>query len=302
MHLFIEKVSVDSLEQTIEKFYEFIFGPLMSALQNFYLYQKADDTCMIESCPNMAVLLSTFFGSFFRSLPTQLLRIQFLEKFTGSICNYTWNATCLLFISKTFYDLDPDLTTNLSSSIIKNFHKIIKSSISTQEVFIRSATQTFMTKSLIKHLKPKDITSKSLKDFIDFIGMLSARECLAYRNSTWISIVGWLNDALMSNYELISPLLHQEFTNFIEEPNSDDFTNISESSKLAKLIMLFCDTSKESTYKKTIESLTDRLVCCNKYVYSSSEKVEKCLLIFNSMIGYLKSKILPLILPKFLKT
>jgi hypothetical protein len=291
IHLLIEKVSVDNLDQTIEKFYEFIFGSFMLTLQKFFLYQKADDTSLIESCPNIAILLSKFFGSFVKSLPTQILKTEFLEKFTGSICNYTWNATCLLFLSKVFYDLDGSLTDNLSSNIIKNFHKIIKNSISTQEVFLRSATQTFMTKALIKHLKPKDLTANSFKDFIDFIGMLSSRECLAYKNSTWTLIVEWLQEALNSNFELISPYLFQEFTNFIEETSSNDFTILNESSKLAKFIILFCDTNKESTYKKTIEALTDRLLCCNKYVYSSSEKVEKCLLIFNSMIGYLRSKI-----------
>ncbi len=290
IHL-IEQVSVDNLDNTIEKFNDFIFGPFILTLQKFYLYQKAEDTCLLEGCPKIAILLSNFFTDFLKSLPTQALRIAFLEKFTDYIHNYTWNATCLLFISRTFYGIDSNLTNNLSPSIIRNFHKIIKCSISTQEIFIRSATQTFMTKSLIKHISPKELTTKSVKDFFDFIGMLSTKECLAYKNSTWNATVDWLEQALNSgSKELVQPLLLQEFNNFIDDSNTNEFTYTNESEKLAKFILLFCDTSKEETYKKTLEALTDRLLNCNKYVYSNSEKVEKCLMIFSSMIGYLKSE------------
>jgi hypothetical protein len=149
-----------------------------------------------------------------------------------------------------------------------------------------------MTKSLIKHISPKELTTKSVKDFFDFIGMLSTKECLAYKNSTWNATVDWLEQALNSgSKELVQPLLLQEFNNFIDDSNTNEFTYTNESEKLAKFILLFCDTSKEDTYKKTLEALTDRLLNCNKYVYSNSEKVEKCLMIFSSMIGYLKSKL-----------
>ena len=292
LHRLIQQISVDNLDNILEKFNDFIFGSLILTLQKFYLYQKAEDMCLLDNCPKTAVILSNFFNEFLKSLPTQTLRIEFLEKFTDSINNYTWNATCLLFISRVFYDIDSNLTNNLSPNIIKNFHKIIKCSISTQEIFIRSATQTFMIKSLIKHINPKELNARSVKDFFDFIGMLSSRECLAYKNTTWNAIVDWLDKAITSDSkELVLPFLFQEFNNFLEDSNTNEFTYSNESAKIAKLILLFCDTSKETTYKKTLEALTDRLLNCNKYVYSSSEKVEKCLLIFNSLIDYLKSKL-----------
>ena len=62
LHFVIESVSVDKLEYTIDAFYKFIFNSLIIVLQKFYLYQKAEDTCMIECCPKIAVLFSKFFG------------------------------------------------------------------------------------------------------------------------------------------------------------------------------------------------------------------------------------------------
>ena len=246
--------------------------------------------CLIESCPKTAVLLSTFFNGFLNSLPTQILRIEFLEKFTESINNFSWNATCLLFISRVFYCIDSSLTNNLSPNLIKNFHKIIKCSISTQEIFIRSATQTFITKALIKHINPKELTAKLVKDFFDFIGMLSTKECLAYKTTTWNALVDWLEQAMNSeSKDLVQPILLQEFNTFLEDSNTNEFTHTNEPVKIAKLILLFCDTNSEKAYKITLEALTDRLNNCNKYVYSSSEKVEKCLMIFSSLIDYLKS-------------
>ncbi len=292
LYILIQQVSVENLENTLDKFNDFILGSLLLTLQKFFLYQKAEDMCLIESCPKTAVLLSNFFNGFLNSLPTQILRIEFLEKFTEFINKFSWNATCLLFISRVFYCIDSSLTNNLSPNIIKNFHKIIKCSISTQEIFIRSATQTFITKALIKHINPKELTAKFVKDFFDFIGMLSTKECLAYKTTTWNSIVDWLEQAINSeSKDLVQPLLFQEFNTFLEDSNTNEFTHTNESVKIAKLILLFCDTNSEKAYKITLESLTDRLINCNKYVYSSSEKVEKCLMIFSSLIDYLKSNL-----------
>lgn len=60
------------------------------------------------------------------------------------------------------------------------------------------------------------------------------------------------------------------------------------SNKLAKLILILLDTNDETVYKATLESLIDRLMSCNKYLYMSMQAVEKCLFIVSSMIKYLR--------------
>ena len=77
----------------------------------------------------------------------------------------------------------------------------------------------------------------------------------------------------------MQPLLFQEFNNFIDDSNTNEFTYTNESEKLAKFILLFCDTSKEDSFKKTLEALTDRLLNwdlgeCHTKMYEHHMKVD----------------------------
>lgn len=79
---------------------------------------------------------------------------------------------------------------------------------------------------------------------------------------------------------------------FINEENSSDYTNKTMSRKIAKLLLILSDTQLKEVYEKMIGMITEKLVNCNKYVYGSAEKVEKCLMIFNRMLSYVTSKLI----------
>lgn len=143
-------------------------------------------------------------------------------------------------------------------------------------------------------MKPSSINRKQLNEVIDVINSLSIKECLTYQNSTWNSISNWFKKIINFNNnnekDLVKSYLNEEMNNFLNESNSDDFTTYNISAKLAKFILLLLDTNEENIFKNSIETLNDKLISCNKYIYMSTEKVEKCLLILNSMIDLLKSK------------
>ena len=143
-------------------------------------------------------------------------------------------------------------------------------------------------------MKPSSINRKQLNEVIDVINSLSIKECLTYQNSTWNSISNWFKKIINFNNnnekDLVKSYLNEEMNNFLNESNSDDFTTYNISAKLAKFILLLLDTNEENIFKSSIETLNDKLISCNKYIYMSTERVEKCLLILNSMIDLLKSK------------
>ena len=130
-----------------------------------------------------------------------------------------------------------------------------------------------------------------LANSIDLINVLSVKECLTYRNSTWNAIVDWFDEVLgakVDNLDLVANYIDKEFQKYSNEVNIDEFTLKSRSAKFAKLLMILADTkADEKILKKTLDSLLDRLYSCNKYVYIASEKVEKCLLILNNMLAYI---------------
>ena len=112
---------------------------------------------------------------------------------------------------------------------------------------------------------------------------------MTYNNSTWVSLINWFNNAIDSNAafkEVLSDYLYLEFNKFMDESNSDEFTLANSSSKFAKLFLIFSDTNNLKIYQRPLEAITDKLVNCNKYIYMNGERVEKCLLIFDSMMGF----------------
>ena len=131
--------------------------------------------------------------------------------------------------------------------------------------------------------------------FICFLNALSTKECLTYNNSTWISLINWFNNAIDSNLtfkEMLSDYLNIEFNKFMDESNSDEFTLVNSSSKFAKLFLIFSDTNNLKIYQRPLEAITDKLVNCNKYIYMNGERVEKCLFIFDSMLGFTTSNLI----------
>jgi hypothetical protein len=146
---------------------------------------------------------------------------------------------------------------------------------------------------LIKHLKPATINKKQLNEVIDVINSLSIKECLTYQNSTWNFISNWFKQIIKFNNQkekdFLKSYLNEEMNTFLNESNTDDFTTYNISAKLAKFILFLLDTNEEHIFKSSIETLSDKLISCNKYIYMSTERVEKCLLILNNMIDLLKS-------------
>jgi hypothetical protein len=150
-----------------------------------------------------------------------------------------------------------------------------------------------MINCLIKHMKPSSTNKQQLSQVVDVINSLSIKECFTYRNSTWNLISDWFKKIINFNNnnenDLVKNYLNEEMANFLNDSNTDDFTTNNISVKLAKVILLLLDTNEEQIFKSSIETLSDKLVSCNKYIYMSTERIEKCLLILNSMIDFLKS-------------
>jgi hypothetical protein len=132
---------------------------VLRCLQNNYLYYRAQDNCFIDAMPKTAQSLSNFLASYFDSLPTEELRISFIERLTWLTSTYTWNATCLFFLCKSIHDVEMSCLYSSpaneieSSVLIRNFTKIIKCSLSTQELMLRSATQSVLINAAMRWIK-----------------------------------------------------------------------------------------------------------------------------------------------------
>ncbi len=120
--------------------------------------------------------------------------------------------------------------------------------------------------------------------------MVSTKECLAYETSTWRGLTNLLNDLIKASPEnavMIRTNLESEISLFLDETQSTDYTIQNSSAKFAKLILMYADINQEEIYSKSVLTLIDKLVNCNKYVYASGERVEKCLTIFINMLSYI---------------
>lgn len=74
---------------------------------------------------------------------------------------------------------------------------------------------------------------------------------------------------------------------FLDETQSSEYTIQNSCAKFAKLILIYADISREEIYSKSVLTLIDKLLNCNKYVYASGERVDKCLAIFVNMLSYI---------------
>ncbi|CAF0769437.1 unnamed protein product, partial [Brachionus calyciflorus] len=294
IHLLIEKIHPESVEKRtkfINVIDNFVFKPFLVTIQKSHIFKKSEDSQYVESCPKVANALSDFLRSYMTVLPNQEIKTEFLVNFTRTLNNYSWNATCLMFISKALYELDETTTNNLNNEIFKNIYKIITCALTTQEILLRSSTQTFLIKFLTKHVQPCGLNEETLINMVDIINALSNKECLVYHNSTWHMLVDWCKKCLerTENKELIKKFLDHEFKSFSNDSNTDQFSIIFTSNKLAKFLLILFDTKEETIYNPVLEILIDRINSCNKYAYRSSIIIEKTIFTFNSMVNYIRS-------------
>ena len=79
----------------------------MLILQKSYLFYKTEEIPNEKDyCPKIGQNLSEFLKSFVSWLPTNALKLKFLEQFTQIVCNYTWNSISLLFICNSFKNVN----------------------------------------------------------------------------------------------------------------------------------------------------------------------------------------------------
>jgi hypothetical protein len=79
----------------------------------------------------------------------------------------------------------------------------------------------------------------------------------------------------------------------------DEISMSSQGSKLAKLMLILFDADtrhsssqnrSEAIFKRQLDFLEDKLVNCNRYIYMSSERIERAFVILNSMVTLVNSK------------
>jgi tRNA G18 (ribose-2'-O)-methylase SpoU len=261
---------------------QFIYGPLMLILQKAYLFYRTEDgETFSDNCPRIGKYLSEYLNSFVTWLPNIESKHQFLEQLTNIICGYTWNSISLLFICKSLRDLNLD-SFNLNVVCVRNLCQILKCSLTTHEPFIRSAIQTILLQALLKHSKISN--SDEFQHFFDSINIISVKECIQYRNTSWFELVNWFNNENNNKFKYLK-YLDTEFNQFIElETNTDEFSIQNRSIKLAKLMLILTDLT--NTNVKQIDLILDKLTNCNRNLYMSSERIGKCLFIFNFMISF----------------
>lgn len=138
---------------------------------------------------------------------------------------------------------------------------------------------------------------------MDYLNSLSTKECLMYNNSTWKCVVSWLKKLCLLDSQhpkLIETYLKDQFDTFLSTSSSDFYSTLSGSNKIAKFILMLADcvtddtksrvTTAEECCRQTTELLIEKFTTCNKHVYASGEKMEKCIFIFHFMIYHWNSK------------
>ena len=139
---------------------------------------------------------------------------------------------------------------------------------------------------------------------MDYLNSLSTKECLMYNNSTWKCVVSWLKKLCLLDSQhpkLIKTYLNDQIDTFLSTSSSSDFySTLSGSNKIAKFILMLADcvvdgtkslvAAAEECCRQTTELLIEKFTTCNKHVYASGEKMEKCIFIFHFMIYHWNSK------------
>ena len=151
-------------------------------------------------------------------------------------------------------------------------------------------------------IKAVSCTRQTLSDVLDAINSVSLSECLCYGNATWHAVVKWFGSLVQRKEidgSLVADLLNDEIVqSFISSSSNgiaaDEFTMLHTSLKYAKLLLVLLDVGDAADGVSTaaiLDTLRTRLVSCNRYVYMSMERVEKCLFIFSGMLGLLKNSL-----------
>ena len=251
----------------------------MLVLQKSYLFYKTEDNEFVDNgypSPICKHLLQ-FFASFIDWLPNES-KMKFLEQFTQQICTYSWSSISLLFVCIAISNLNIGLS-NLSSVFIKNVCQILQCSLTTHEPLMRSSIQTFLLHSLVKHTKSFDLAS--LNDFVDALNVFSIKECIQYNNSSWKLITNWFKQ-IDSN--TLFQFVETEFNKFIDIEINNDYSIQIKSNKLAKLVLIVSEL--DQVQLRLVEQLVEKLKNSNRNLYMSTERIEKCLLMFNFMISF----------------
>ena len=124
-----------------------------------------------------------------------------------------------------------------------------------------------------------------------------------YNNSTWKCVVSWLKKLCLLDSQhpkLIETYLNDQIDTFLSTSSSDFYSTLSGSNKIAKFILMLADcvadgtkslvAAAEECCRQTTELLIEKFTTCNKHVYASGEKMEKCIFIFHFMIYHWNSK------------
>lgn len=168
----------------------------------------------------------------------------------------------------------------LKSKIVKNFN--------TQEILLRGGSQCYIVKTITKHLNPLNLSDDIFREIIALIHSVSSQECITYLNSTWNILIKWLDEAIQQDPKKIGLFIENEFNSFYSSSDVDEYNLKYTSIKLGKILLLLSDTNTLITEKIFI-SIADRLLSANRYLYMSSQKIDKCLFIFGSMINLINT-------------
>ena len=281
----------------------FLYGPLMSMLNEYAIYARTDDDVRGDP-PAVGSAVVTFFAEFATHLPAND-RHSFCAGLLSSVVEREFTQVPLVFMSQMLANLPscPAWDSHALASI-RDMFPLFR----TLNPHMSIAIQSFLLKAVINLTDPRHV---HWSDIGGFLSLLSVEDCLCRGNALWEATVSWVWNIHNSVCEVGSDVHNLNpdkaaFSNLFDhlwkivEVFLDDETLSSseqEAQSLIRLLVAGCDAhlkfsrnaASEQPIRETFQHIVGVLQHANSHVYASESRTAKAATILSGILHHLNS-------------
>lgn len=281
----------------------FLYGPLMSMLNEYAIYARIDDDVRGDP-PAVGSAVVTFFAEFATQLPAND-RHSFCTGLLSSVVEQEFTQVPLLFMSQMLANLPscPAWDSQALASI-RNMFSLFRTFNPNMSI----AIQSFLLKAVINLTDPRRV---HWSDIAAFLSLLSVEDCLCRGDALWEATISWVWNIHNGVCEVGSDIHNLNpdkaaFSNLfhhlrkVVEVFLDDETLSSSEQEVQWLIRLLvagCDAhlkfsknaASEQPVRETFQHIVGVLQHASNHVYASESRTAKTARILSGILHHLNS-------------
>ena len=276
----------------------FLYGPLMSMLNEYAIYGRTDDDARGDP-PAVGAAVVAFFKDFAEHLPVND-RQSFCGGLLSAIVKQEFTQVPLVFMTQMLASLP--LCPAWDSHSLASIHDIFPL-FRTFNLHMSSAIQSFLLKAVLNLTDPRRV---QWSDIRDFLSLLSEDDCLRRGNVLWEATVTWLwrihgivgqESSAQAPFLNLFDHLQKSVEKFLNNDMHELSTSDPEARSVARLFVIACDAhlkfSKNLTSKQTVQEAFQQIVQvvqhASSHVYASDSRTVRAAMILSSILHHLNS-------------